>query len=648
MLTRRQRVGEAHKLNPSLTGRAIRNPGTRHAALEAIQPAALRASASRQPLARTLQSAHDPVSPALAGAACRAARLRHPGGALKPSGRSAMLAPRIRPPETLPAGSAPAAARSLGLALRAAMQTHAQRPALRCHGRTLRYAELDTASRALAAFWQQRGLVAGDRLAVMLRGGLPLPVAVLSAWRAGLVVVPVDPALAGEALLHQLRDSGARALVADEAAASALAPLLEAQPLPLVVVAGVGELLGPVRAALVRRRQRPRPASPALPGAVAFGVALDRGRVLPLAEAEPGPDDIAVLQYTGGTTGVARGAVLLHRQLQANLRQAGQWLEPALAAWPSDEPWTTVAALPLHHTFGFTLALLLTLLRGGRLLLLPDWTDTDALAALLLRERFHLFPSVNPVFDSLARHPAADRIDWSGLRLSLAGGLAVDPATAMLWLLKTGSPIVQGYGLAECSPAVTCNHVDDTAFSGHVGYPLPETELMLVDAAGRPVAPGTPGEITVRGPQLMAGYWQRPDETARVMLPGGWLRTGDLGRVEHDGALVLIERLQDLIWVGGLPVVPGQVEETVRRLAGVRECAVLGVPQPAGGDADELVRLVVVRSDPAGEQPSEADVRAHCERHLAGYQRPAQVLFRAALPRSPIGKVLRRALRDGS
>ncbi len=616
----------------------------------------LRASASRQPLAPTLQSAHDHARFA-AAPALRPPRRRGgaAAGALLRPGRTAMLAPRLNPllapsaapPAGPPAGPpAAAAAESLGLALRAALQDHARRPAVCCHGRTLRYAELDAASRALAAFWQQRGLAAGDRLAVMLPGGLPLPVVVLSAWRAGLVLVPVDPGLSGPALLHQLRDSGARALVAGSGATVALAPVLEQHPVPLVVVAGIGELLGPVRAALVRRQQRVRVQAALLPAAVPFGVALERGRARPLAEHEPGPDDIAVLQYTGGTTGVARGVVLLHRQLQANLRQAGQWLEPALAARPLEEPWTTVAALPLHHVFGFTLALLLTLQRGGRLLLLPDWTDTDALASLLQRERFHVFPSLNPVFESLARHPAADRIDWSGLRLSLAGGLAVDPATAMLWLLKTGSPIIQGYGLAECSPAVTCNRVDDTAFSGHVGYPLPETELMLVDAEGRPVAPGTPGEIAVRGPQVMAGYWQRPDETARVMLPGGWLRTGDLGRVERDGALVLIDRLQDLIWVGGLPVVPGQVEDIVRRLGGVRECAALGVPHPNGGDADDVVRLVVVRSDPAGERPTEAEVLALCERHLAGYQRPGQVRFRAALPRSPIGKLLRRALRD--
>ena len=562
-------------------------------------------------------------------------------------GPAAMLAPRPWPrsdsaPPAEPARERAPAAATLTAALRAALERHAACAALRCHGRTLRYAELDAASRALAAFWQQRGLAVGDRLAVMLSGGLPLPVAVLAAWRAGLVVVPVDPALAGEALLHQLRDSGARALVADEAAATALAPVLEAQPLPLVVVAGVGELLGPMRAALVRRRQRPRPAAPALPGAVPFAFALARGRVLPLAEHEPGPDDIAVLQYTGGTTGVARGVVLLHGQLLANLHQAERWLQPALAARPLEEPWITVAALPLHHVFGFTLALLLTLHRGGQLLLVPDWADTDALAALLQRERFHLFPSLNPVFEALARHPAAERIDWSGLRLSLAGGLAVDPATAMLWLLKTGSPIIQGYGLAECSPAVTCNRVDDSQFSGHVGYPLPDTEVRLVDAEGQPVPPGASGEVVVRGPQVMAGYWQRPDETARVMLPGGWLRTGDLGRFEPDGALALIDRLQDIVWVGGLPVVPNQVEEIVENLPGVRECAAVGVPHPEAG---EVVKLVVVRADPAADQPTEAQLRAHCERHLAGYQRPVHVVFSARLPRSGTGKVLRRALR---
>jgi len=537
---------------------------------------------------------------------------------------------------------------TLSAALQASLERHAARPALRAHGRTLSYAELDAAARALAGFWQLRGLAAGERLAVMLPGELTLPVAVLSAWRAGLVVVPVDPQLAGEALLHQLRDSGARAIVAAADCAPALAPVLEALRLPLVVVAGPGELLGPVRAALRRHRQGPRPAPPPLPEAVAFGAALVRGRAVTLSTPPARPDDIAALPYTGGTTGVSRGVVLLQRQLLANLRQAEQWLQPVLQGRPLDEPWTTVAALPLHHVFGFTLALLLTLLRGGRLLLVADPHDTDELAALLQRERFHLFPSLNPVFEALARHPAADRIDWSGLRLSLAGGLAVDPATAMLWLLKTGSPIVQGYGLAECSPAVSCNRVDDGSFSGHVGYPLPGTELMLVDEAGQPVPPGAPGEIAVRGPQLMAGYWQRPEETARVMLPGGWLRTGDLGRLAADGALQLLDRVRDIVWVGGLPVAPSLVEELVQRLAGVRECAAVAMPHPEGRDAGDALRLVVVREAAGAAEPTEAQVRAHCERHLAGYQRPLAIEFRDALPRGGIGKLLRRALRDGA
>ncbi len=542
-----------------------------------------------------------------------------------------------------------AAAHTLTTALLASLERHAARPALRCHGRAMGYAALGSSSRALAAYWQQRGLAAGDRLAVMLPGGLPLPVVVLSAWRAGLVVVPVDPALAGEPLLHQLRDSGARALVVADTATEVLQPVLEALALPVVLTVGAGDLLGPLKAALVRHRLRPaRPTGPALPGAVAFSSALDRGRSLELASVVPRPDDIAVLQYTGGTTGVARGVVLLQRHLLANLNQAEQWLQPALKARAHDEPWTTVAALPLHHVFGFTLALLLTLARGGCLLLVPDLADTDELVALLQRERFQLFPSLNPVFEALARHPAAERIDWSGLRLSLSGGMAVDGATAMLWLLKTGSPIIQGYGLAEASPAVTCNRVDDTLFSGHVGYALPDTELMLVDDDGQPVPPGASGEIAVRGPQVMAGYWQRPDETARVMLPGGWLRTGDIGRYTDDGALMLVDRKRDLVWVGGLPVVPNHIEEVVMRLPGVRECAAVGVPHPDAAEAGEVVKLVVVRSQPGSELPSEAQLRTHCERQLAGYQRPVLVEFREQLPRSSVGKVLRRALREGA
>ncbi len=552
---------------------------------------------------------------------------------------------RAAPEALAPAASTVAAADTLTGALLASLDRHASRPALRCHGRTMSYGELDAQARALAAYWQQRGLAPGERVAVMLPGGLPLPVVVLSAWRAGLVVVPVDPALAGEPLLHQLRDSGARALVADAAAAEALRPVLEQQAVALVLTVRAGDLLGPLKAALVRHRQRPRAPAGELPGAVPFVLALDRGRPQEPAPVPARPHDIAVLQYTGGTTGVARGAVLLQRQLLANLQQAEQWLQPALQGRPLDEPWTTVAALPLHHVFGFTLALLLTLSRGGCLLLVPDLADTDALAVLLQRERFHLFPSLNPVFEALARHPAAERIDWSGLRLSLSGGVAVDGATAMLWLLKTGSPIIQGYGLAEASPAVTCNRVDDTLFSGHAGYPLPGTELMLVDEAGQPVPPGASGEIAVRGPQVMAGYWQRPDETARVMLPGGWLRTGDIGRLADDGALVLVDRQRDIVWVGGLPVVPNQVEEVVMRLPGVRECAAVGVPHPDTTEGGEVVKIVVVRNPPEADSPTEAQLRSHCERHLAGYQRPVLVTFSNALPRSNVGKVLRRALR---
>jgi long-chain acyl-CoA synthetase len=470
-------------------------------------------------------------------------------------------------------------------------------------------------------------------------------VAVAAILRAGCVVVNVDPACTQRALEHQLKDSGAKAIVVIEHACALLAQSLDRVPTRHVVVAAVGDMLGLVRGSVANHVERNvRKAVPEwqIDGAVRFNRAVADGMRLRWTPPRVGPDDIAVLQYTGGTTGVARGVVLLHGQLLANLHQAERWLQPALAARPLEEPWITVAALPLHHVFGFTLALLLTLHRGGQLLLVPDWADTDALAALLQRERFHLFPSLNPVFEALARHPAAERIDWSGLRLSLAGGLAVDPATAMLWLLKTGSPIIQGYGLAECSPAVTCNRVDDSQFSGHVGYPLPDTEVRLVDAEGQPVPPGASGEVVVRGPQVMAGYWQRPDETARVMLPGGWLRTGDLGRFEPDGALVLIDRLQDIVWVGGLPVVPNQVEEIVENLPGVRECAAVGVPHPEAG---EVVKLVVVRADPAADQPTEAQLRAHCERHLAGYQRPVHVVFSARLPRSGTGKVLRRALR---
>ncbi len=522
-----------------------------------------------------------------------------------------------------------------------------ERPAYRCLGRTLSYAELDEHSRALAAWLRAQGLARGDRVAMLLPNVPQLPVTVAAVLRAGLVLVAVDPLLSARELMQRLKDAGARAVVVSEGAAATLDEVLESLPPLHVVVARLGDLLGPLHGALVNhvvRRVRKQPAAGAgLPGAVRFADALARGRKLPQEVPAVSPDDIAMLPFTGGTTGTPKGAVLLHRHLVANVLQCEAWMGPALTRLPAGEPWVTVGALPLHHIFGFTVTLLLPWRVGGLVLLVPDASDTGALLKTLAGQRFHCFPGVDPLFAAITAHPDATRVDWTGLRLALAGGGAVRPGTARTWAALTGRPVCEGYGLTEASPCVTCNPVDLDAFDGSIGWPLPGTDIALLDDEGRPVPVGERGELAIRGPQVMAGYWQRPDETARVTAPGGWLRTGDIAQFDAQGRLRLVDRKKDLIFVSGFNVFPGEVEDVLGQMPGVLECAAVGVPDERVGEA---VKVVVVRRLGGGAGPTEADVRQWCERHLTGHKRPRQVEFRDALPRSAVGKVLRRALRE--
>ena len=521
-------------------------------------------------------------------------------------------------------------------------------PACICTGRPLSFGQLDELSQALAAYLQGLGLVRGDRVAVMLPNVPQVLVAVAAILRAGLVVVNVNPQLPAAALAHKLKDSGARAIVIMESVAATLAQVADAVPTRHAIVAAMGDLLGPLKGTLVNHWMRhvqrlvPHYELPGSVTAVSFGTALDAGRRKALLPVAVGPDDLAVLQYTGGTTGPSKGVVLLHRNLVANLAQARAWYHPALATVPPGEQVLTVGALPLHHIYGFTLVLLLGLHLGGCTLLIPNPHDTDGMLKVLARHRVHCFPGIDDLFKQVAQHPAADAVDWSGLRLSVGGATAVEPATALLWLLKTGSALCQGYGLSEASPAVTCNPVHAGPFSGHIGLPLPGTELCLIDDEGQPVPPGTAGEIAVRGPQVMAGYWQRPEDTAKVMTADGYLRTGDIGLIDPHGALHLVDRKKDLIFVSGFNVYPNEIEDVLALMPGVRECAAIGVPDALAGEA---VKVVLVKADPASASPTEAEVRAWCELHLSGYKRPTVVEFRRELPRTPVGKVLRRELR---
>jgi len=518
-----------------------------------------------------------------------------------------------------------------------------ERDAYRYMGQVLSYGRIDEMSRAFAAWLQAQGLRKGDRVAVMLPNMPQYPVAVAGILRAGLVVVNVNPLYTPRELEHQLRDAGAKVLLILENFAHTLQQVHGTLPLEKVVLTSMGELLGfpkgPIVDFVVRRVKKLVPAFE-LPGAVRFRDTLAQGRARGFQPVEVTADDLAVLQYTGGTTGVAKGAMLLHRHLVANVLQCDAWYQPALKRIPPGEQLVQVCALPLYHIFGFTTNMMLGTRVGACNVLIPNPRDLPALLKELSGIRFHTFPAVNTLFNALASHPAFGTVDWSHLKISVGGGMAVQQATAKLWLQKTGCAICEGYGLSETSPTVSCNPTDSQGFTGTIGLPLPSTEMCLLDDDGREVPPGSAGEIAVRGPQVMAGYWQRPDETAKVMTADGFFRTGDIGMVDERGYFRIVDRKKDMILVSGFNVYPNEVEDVLTQMPGVAECAAVGVADSRTGEA---VKVVIVRRDP---MLTEADVRAYCEQNMTGYKRPRIVEFRDELPKTPVGKVLRRELRD--
>ena len=534
---------------------------------------------------------------------------------------------------------------SLVALLEESFRKHRDLPAYRFMGRTVGFGQVDDASRAFAAWLQAAGLVRGDRVAIMMPNVPQYPVVLAAVLRAGCVVVNVNPLYTPRELEHQLKDSGAKAIVILENFAATLAEVIDAVPSKTVVLAAMGDMLGLVKGTIVNhvvRNVRKMVPPFKLPGAVRFNDALKAGRGKAFTAPSVGPDDIAVLQYTGGTTGVSKGAVLLHRNLVANILQSEAWYQPALTKIPPGEQIVTVCALPIYHIFGFTANVMLSMRMGGCNILIPNPRDLPAVLKTLSKERFHSFPAVNTLFNALVNHPDFGTVDWSHLKISVGGGMAVQSATAKAWLEKTGCPIVEGYGLSETSPSATCNPVDSTAYSGSIGLPMPSTELKLLDDEGQEVPVGTAGEIAIRGPQVMAGYWQRPDETAKVMTADGFFRTGDIGVVDERGYFRVVDRKKDMILVSGFNVYPNEVEDVITQMPGVLECAAVGVPDPKAGEA---VKVVVVKKDPA---LTEADIRAFCEANLTGYKRPKVVEFRSELPKTPVGKILRRELRDAT
>ena len=520
---------------------------------------------------------------------------------------------------------------------------YADRTAYSFMGKDVSYADTDKQSKALAAYLQGLGLVKGDRVAAMMPNCPQYPIAVAAILRAGLILVNVNPLYTPRELEHQLKDSGAKAIVIMENFGITLQHCIAATPIKHIVLASMGDRLGFLKGALVNyvvRNVKKLVPDFNLPAAVRFNDALDQGASRTFQPVSIGPDDVAVLQYTGGTTGVSKGAVLLHRNVIANVLQSEAWNDPVMQRIPAGEQSTSVCALPLYHIFAFTVNMMLGLRTGGKVILIPNPRDLAGTLKELSKHTFHSFPAVNTLFNGLANHADFNTVNWKNLKVSVGGGMAVQRAVAKLWLEKTGCPICEGYGLSETSPSATCNPTTSASYTGTIGLPLSSTWLKLLDDEGIEVPAGERGEIAIKGPQVMAGYWQRPDETAKVMTPDGYLKTGDIGTVDAQGFFKIVDRKKDMVLVSGFNVYPNEVEDVVATLAGVLECAVVGVPDEKTGEA---VKLVIVRKDPT---LTEAQVKEFCRANLTGYKQPRVIEFRTDLPKTPVGKILRRELRD--
>jgi len=547
-------------------------------------------------------------------------------------------------PEGVPAEIDASQYDSLVSLMEESFSKYADRTAYSFMGQNIGYQETDVKSQAFAAYLQSLGLEKGDRVAVMMPNVPQYPVAVAAILRAGLVVVNVNPLYTPRELEHQLKDSGAKAIVIIENFAITLQKCIEQTQVKHVVLCAMGDMLSMPKGAVVNfvvRHVKKMVPDFFLPRVVTFNQALRRGQKFRFVKPEVKSDDIAVLQYTGGTTGVSKGAVLLHRNVIANLLQSEAWNDPVMKRVPANEQPTSVCALPLYHIFAFTVNMMLGLRTGGKNILIPNPRDLPAVLKELSKHTFHSFPAVNTLFNGLANHPDFDKVNWSNLKVSVGGGMAVTSAVAALWLQKTACPICEGYGLSETSPSASCNPTTSMQFTGTIGVPLPSTFMKLLDDEGNEVSElGQPGEIAIKGPQVMAGYWQQPDETARCMTPDGYFKSGDIGIRDANGFFKIVDRKKDMILVSGFNVYPNEVEETVSLCPGVLECAAVGVPDEKTGEA---VKLVIVKKNPA---LTENDVREYCRANLTGYKQPKVIEFKTELPKTAVGKILRRELRD--
>ncbi|UXS00050.1 long-chain fatty acid--CoA ligase [Agrobacterium tumefaciens] len=516
------------------------------------------------------------------------------------------------------------------------------RKAFSSMGKSISYRELDQMTRSVAAWLQSRGLEKGDRVAVMMPNILQNPVVVYGILRAGMIVVNVNPLYTPRELEHQLKDSGAKALFVLENFAHVAQQAVPRTAVRHVVIAAMGDLLGlkgHLVNLVVRKVKKLVPAY-AIPASVTFKTALHEGENLKLKPAALGPQDIAFLQYTGGTTGISKGAVLTHANLLANKMQISLWLDAAFATKNRPEVLNFVCALPLCHIFALTVNSLMGIALGGHNLLIANPRDIPGFVKELSHYRPHIFPGINTLFNAMMNNEDFRKLDLSSLILVLGGGMAVQRPVAERWLAMIGCPITEGYGLSETSPVATVNRLDAAEFSGTIGLPISSTEIDIRDEDGNSLRSGDIGEICIRGPQVMAGYWQRPDETAKVMTADGFFRSGDMGFMDDRGYTKIVDRKKDMILVSGFNVYPNEVEEVAAAHPGVLECAAIGIPDEHSG---EIVKLFVVKKDPA---LTEADLKAFCAKSLTNYKRPKIIEFRTELPKSNVGKILRRELRN--
>jgi long-chain acyl-CoA synthetase len=545
-------------------------------------------------------------------------------------------------PPGVPAEIDPGKFESLEAVIASTCARFADLPAYQSLGKLMTFREVDDASRAFAAWLQKVArLQRGDRVALMLPNLLQYPVAVFGALRAGMVVVNVNPQYTPDELEHQLKDAGATAIVVLENFAHTLAEVIASTSVQIVVTTQVGDALPPLQRLLtnlVVKRVKKLVPPWRLAGAVAFNRVLAEGRAQVLDEGTLSHADLAFLQYTGGTTGVAKGAMLTHRNMVANVLQVGAWMSPKVL----EGQGSVVIPLPLYHVFALTAALSF-FSKGVRTVLILDPRDLKAFVKLLRRTRFTAIIGVNTLFRALLDAPGFADVELGELRLAVAGGMAVQQVVAQRWRKRTGVPLVEGYGLTESAPVAIANPVDIENWSGQIGVPLPSTDVAILDEDGAPVALGQVGEICLRGPQVMKGYWNRPLETAKVFTADGWLRTGDMGVIDERGSIRITDRKKDMIIVSGFKVFPNEVEDVLVMHPGVLEAGAIGVPDARSGEA---VKAVVVRKDPA---LTEGELLEHCKQHLTGYKVPRFIEFRAEpLPKTNIGKILRRALRDAS